>query len=337
MSSPEKAVTKLELAPFVVDTVLRSNVFATRILGRAKKWTGETIKFPIKHSKNATGQSFSGFDTFSTSATNNRVNLSYTNKAYQITVALPLDELSTNQTDAKVIDLMSVEMASAAQDMADDVGTLFYGDGTGNNSKDFLGLGALVDDGGAVATIGGQSRSAYTTLQSTVTASGGALSLAKMSTLYTAISDGGQVPTLGLCTPTVADFYEELLVPQERVWKDVPMVKRGLVGGTGYIGYYFKGFPILADRKATAQNLFFINEDFIDFYALPFALTEPIKYKSVDIKGNDYSSVLGLGFSFSGWIKPSNQAAVIGHIYLGGELVTNNPRRHGRLTGITSV
>lgn len=325
------------ILPKLVDTVLNSNVFATRMLGRAKKWNGETIKQPIKVSKNSTGTSFSGFDTFSTSATNNRVNLSYTPKFYQITVALPLDELSANQTDAKVLDLAAIEIAGAAQDMADDIGTLFYSDGTGNSSKDFLGLGAIVDDGSSVATIGGQSRSTYSTLASTVTASGGTLTLAKMATLYSAVASGAQKPTLGLCNETVANLYEQLLQPQERIAKDVPMIKGGIPGGTGFTGYFYKGFPILADEKATAQTLYFINEDWIDFYALPVALTEPIKFKSVDIQGNDYSSVLGLGFSWSGWIKPSNSASVVGHIYLGGELTTFNPKRHGRLTGITSV
>lgn len=121
------------------------------MLGRAKKWRGETLKQPIKVSKNSTGTSFSGFDTFSTNATNNRVNLSENPRFYQITAALPLDELSVNQTDEKVLDLAGVELASAAQDMADDIGTLFVGDGTGNSNKDFIGLGAIVDDGGDVA------------------------------------------------------------------------------------------------------------------------------------------------------------------------------------------
>ena len=121
------------ILPKLVDTILNSNVFATRMLGRAKKWIGETIKIPIKVSKNSTGTSFSGFDTFSTNATNNRVLLSYTPKFYQISVALPLDELSVNQTDKKVLDLAAIEIASAAQDITDDIGTLLYSDGTGNS------------------------------------------------------------------------------------------------------------------------------------------------------------------------------------------------------------
>ena len=158
-----------------------------------------------------------------------------------------------------------------------------------------------------------------------------------MQTLYNAIASGSQKPTLGLCPEAVFNLYEQLLNPQERITKDVPMMKRGLEGGSGFTALFFRGVPILSDEKATTETLFFVNENYLDFYALPMATTEAIKFKSSEIKGNDYSSVLGLGFSWSGWIKPSNQAAVVGHIYLGGELVTFNPKRHGRLTGITGV
>lgn len=340
--------TQDKIIPKVVDTVLNSNVFATRILNKAEKWSGEKVKYPIKHAKNATGSSFSGFDTFSTNATNNRVNLEYEPKFYKISVALPLTELSVNATEDKVIDLAKIECASAAQDMADDIGTLFYSDGTGNSSKDFLGLGAIVDDGNTIATIGGQARATYSTLASTVTASGGSLSLAKMSTLYNNVSSGSQTPTVGVCSETVFGLYEQLLQPQERIAKTVDMVKTrgakglnsgsGLVGGTGFTGLYYKGFPILADEKATSGVLFFLNENFIHWVALPVFGTQPAKYKATDIEGNDYGAeVTGLGFSWSDWIRPTNAATLVSHIYLGGELTTDNPKRQGKLTGITSV
>jgi hypothetical protein len=111
----------------------------------------------------------------------------------------------------------------------------------------------------------------------------------------------------------------------------------GFIGGTGFTGLYYKGFPILADEKCVSGNLYFLNEDFLDWYALPVAMTSPIKYRSQDIQGNDYSNVQGLGFSWSDWIKPTNSAAVVGHIYLGGELISANPKRHAKLTGITTT
>lgn len=339
--------TQDKIMPKLVDTILNSNVFATRVLTKASKWSGERMKFPVKYAKNVTGTSFAGFDTFSTSATDNRVNLEFVPKFYQITAALPLDELSANATEERVLNLAQLEVASAAQDMADDIGTIFYGTGTGNGSKDFLGLEAIVDDGTNASTIGTLSRTTYTTLKSTVTASSGTLSLAKMSTLYNAVTSGSQKPTIGLCSETIFALYEQLLQPQERIAKDVSMIKDGssmgkvggpgLVGGTGFTGLYFKGFPILADEKATSGVLYFVNEDFIDWYGLPMATTQPVKFRSQDIDGNDYSNVEGLGFSWTDWIKPTNSASVVSHIYLGGELISQNPKRHGKLTGITSV
>ncbi len=297
--------TQDELLPRVVDTILNSNVFATRMLSAAKKWKGEQLKRAIKVSKNVTGTSFTGFDTFSTSATDNRQRLIFDPKFYQITVALPLTELSVNDVQAtKVIDLMSVEMEGSAQDMADDIGTLFYGDGTGNSSKDPQGLGNIVDDGTDTSTYGELTRTSFTSINATVTASGGTLSLAKMNTLYNNVRSGSQKPTVGFCDETVWGLYEQLLQPQERINK-TSGTSKGLRAETGFVGLDYKGFPILADEKATAQTLFFLNEEWIDWYALPVAMTEPVKFKTV-IEGNDYGQPMGLGFSWSGWIKPSN-------------------------------
>ena len=61
------------------------------------------------------------------------------------------------------------------------------------------------------------------------------------------------------------------------------------------------------------------------------------EFSAQDIEGNDYSEVMGLGFSWSDWIKPANQAALVGHIYLGGQLLSQNPKRHGVLTGVSAV
>lgn len=332
--------TQDKIVPKLVDNILNSNVFATRMLMAAKEWHGETLKFPAKFSKNSTGTSFAGFDTFSTSATDNRKNIQFTPSFYQITSALPGDEYSVNKNnEEKVLDLVKLTLASDSQDAADDIGTMFFADGTGNGSKDTLGLAAIVDDGTSTSTYGGLTRSSNTWINSTVTASGGTLSLAKMRTLYNAAKRGNQRPTLGITDEATFGFYESLLQPQERLHKEVGTVK-GLKNGTGYDSLFFAGMPILADEKCTTGVLFFLNEDFLEWYALPFSLPgaaySPVKYRG-EIDGNDYSEVEGLGFSWSGWIVPANAGAVVGHTYLGGQLVSANPRMHAKLTGITGV
>lgn len=322
--------------PFVVDTVLNSNVLFQRVVRGAKKWGGRTLRSPIKVSKNTTGQSFRGFDALSTSATDNRQFLEFTPSFYQITVALPGDELSVADTEDKVLDLMKLTIQSDTEDMADDLGTIFYADGTGNSGKDPLGLAALVDDGNAVATIGGLSRSTYTTLQSTVTASSGTLSLAKVDTLWAAVTSGAQKPTAIFTTETVFNLYGQLLRPQERINKEASRMKGGLFGTTGFTALDYNGKPVIMDEKCTSGAFIMVNENFVDFYALPYVDAKPVAYKS-QIEGNDYEAPIGLGFSWSDWIIPANAASRVGHIYFGGQFITNNPKRHGKLTGVTGI
>jgi len=333
-----QSTVNTEYLPFVVDTTLNSNVLFQRVVRAAKDWkksAGRSLRIPIKVSKNTNGGSFRGMDTFSVTATDNRQVLEFTPAFYEIPCVLPGDELSVADSDAKILDLMRLTMQSDAEDMADDLGTIIYSDGTGNSSKDPLGLAAIVDDGTAVATIGGLSRTTYATLKSTVTASGGTLTLAKMDTLRSAITSGMQKPSVYYTTENVWNLYGQLLRPQERINKQVGKVK-GMRGGTGFDGLDFGGSDVVADEKCTTGAFIGLNEDFVDFYGLPFHGTQAIAYKS-QIKGNDYNTTLGLGFSWSGWIVPENAGAVIGHIYFGGQLVTSNPKRHGKLTGITGV
>ena len=231
--------------------------------------------------------------------------------------------------------MMKLTIQSDTEDMADDLGTIFYADGTGNGSKDPLGLGALVDDGSSVATIGGLSRSTFPTLQGTVTASGGSLTLAKLDTLWINVATGAQKPTAFYTTEAIFNFYGQLLRPQERITKDASLMK-GIQAGTGFTALSYMGKPVFMDEKATSGSLQALREDDIDWYALPYKMATAVSYKS-QVDGNDYPAPMGLGFSWSDWIIPANAAGVVGHIYFGGQFITKNPKRHGKLTGITGV
>jgi hypothetical protein len=321
--------------PFVTDTVLNSNVAFQRFVRAAKKWSGRTLRVPIKYKKNVTGQSFRGYDSFSVAATDNRQFMEFTPSFYQITVSLPGDELSVADTEDKILDLMRLTIQSDTEDMADDLGDLIYADGTGNSSKDPLGLAALVDDGSNVASIGGLSRSTYTTLQSTVTASSGTLTLAKVDTLWANVKSGTHVPTVWMTTESVYNFYSQLLRPQERIMKSAGTTK-GMRGGTGFDGIEYQGKVILSDEKCPSGLMYALNENYIDWYGLPFFNAKPVAYKN-QIKGNDYPSPMGLGISWSDWIVPANAGTVVGHIYFGGQFITTNPKRSGKLTGITGI
>lgn len=333
-----------KLMPFAVDTILNSNVLFTYFVSKAKKapWSGNQMSFPIKYQKNTTGTSFAGFDLLSTSATTNRVKMTFDPAFYQITSTLPLDELSVSRASGSgesIINLVEMTLTSDVEDMADDLGTIFYADGTGNGGKDPLGLGAIVDDGTSVPTYGGLSRTTYPTIKATVTASGGTLSLAKMATLDNNVTSGNIKADISFTDESTWALYQQLLQPQERYSKTAADVRAGLVGGTGYKDLMYNAFEVIKDEKCPTGELYFLRQETLKWYAVPVDMSEPVKFKPDLIKDSQYDSaeVDGLGFSWTDWIKPTNQAAIVAHTWLGGQFIGRNPKRTGVLTGITSV
>ena len=310
------------------------------MLSKTKKFGAATVNFPIKFQVGTAITSFLGFDALPTSFTDTRVSLKYNPRFTAANVALAGTDLISNNTAAKVLDLTKVEMQSRAQDLADGLGSMLWSDGTGNANKDFLGLGALVDDGTSVANIGGLARATYTTLKSTVTAAT-TLSFSTMRTLYNAISDASVAPTrIYTDFPTWA-LFETLLQPQEHIYKQVNIVPN-YKGYEGFEGLMYAGLEMIPDRKATSGVMMFLNEDYMDFYGIDSDLEQFEGARKVDVAGklfagNSYNEVSNLGFYWTGFIKVNTQFAFNSFIILGGNLVTDNPRRHGKLTGITGV
>lgn len=348
-----KTITQDTILPKVVDTILGDNFITFRVLSNAKRWSGETLKKPIKFVASTLGGSFSGLDTHSTSTVETRVMMSYDVRGYEMPVAIPGMEKAVNRTEAQVLNLVRVEVESAQEDALDDIGTMLYADGTGNSSKDFLGWDALIDDGTSVDSIGGQSRTTYTTLKGTRTASGGTMDLDKIATLVSATSAGSSMrrrPTMLVSDETVWDLYESLLTPTQRANYDshgLPVVTRTskspmraaeLKGAAGYTALTFRGIPWCADEKSTAQTLWSTNENYVDWYGL----NDP-DLKSISLGTSNIDSVYSevpsknVGFQWTGFMRPINQYGEVAHIYLLGNQVSWNPKTHGRLTGITGV
>jgi hypothetical protein len=334
--------TQDEIAPHVVNHVFDSNVLLSKVLPKAKMWVGETHKEPIMYKSGPAGRSFQGADTLGTSVADNFVNMQFTPTNYDMHVSLPVDQIMYNKGKAQVVDLVKRQMQTRAMQMADELGDIFYGDGTGNNGKDFDGLESLVDDGTNVSTIGGLSRSTYSTLNSTVTDTSGTLTLLKMRNLWNSVSSGRVTPTDSFTTEAIYSLYESLLDPQRRIMVSGDGKQQN--GGFGFDTLSFEGKPIYKDEKCPSGTMYFLNMDFLEFRAKPWkGDLMGAKYKEVNIAGdivkdNQYSEgVKGLGFSMTEFIQPFNAHVLISHIVLSGNMITSNPRRHGKLTGITGV
>jgi hypothetical protein len=333
----QDATTEL-LMPKLVEGVLVGNTGLSYFLARSKAadWEGYQIRQPFKWQASTNGSSFSGFDALSTTPDNNTISLIYNCAFNEMPVSLPKSDIAVNNTEKKVADLMERQIASNTYDMANNLGTQFYADGTGNGGKDILGLAAIVDDGTNVATIGGQSRATYPALDGTVTASGGTLTLAKMYTLHDDVTEGSQEPDLILTTKTIYSLIQQLNLPYQRYMVDVKSSDKLFLGSQVPM---FRGAMVVKDSKCPTGKLFMLNSDSFQFHTLrnwPGAKKVSFAMESMD--GEPSPDVPeGLGFFWSDWVQAINQEAYVGRVIHGGNFVVKNPRYNGVLTGITGI
>lgn len=350
------------ILPKVTDNVLNSNVLALRLIGTGKQGKGESIKKSLKYQNSSQGTSFAGLDTFTAQQLTTKVTIRYDMRGIRQPVAVAGMEAVANGTaETQVTDLVKEAFEETEMELIDLIGTQLYGTGTGNTNKDLLGIGAIVDDGTDVTTIGTLSRTTYPVLKATRTASGGTLALTTLATLYTAISAGTtrSIPTLLISDEPTWDLYESLLTPMLReTYERMGYYKMtatgtqtpgagqgsqdGIVGQQGFVALMYKGIPWARDEKATAQNVFMLNEEWMDWYG--WDASGVFGYSKVGLTSKTVDGVYAespmsefTGFSWSGFRAPTNQFGGIADIILLGNLMSFQFRRHGRLTGVTTI
>lgn len=349
-----QTVTQDWIVPKVTDQTLGSNVLTLYVLSNGMPWMGEQIKFPVKVSNHSQGGSFSDHDEFSINGENVRQMASFDPRAYYQSVNIGGIARSVNGiTKTQLLNLVKVEMESVYQDMVDDIGTILYADGTGNSSKNFLGLAAAIDDGTGVATYGGLSRSDYTVWKSTLYSSIGAWDFSKARTLWNYATVGGQRPTLAVCNETVfgyaeADYVASVegqyaLIDQARATLvrngRKPQMIKGLVGQAGFAALYYDGTPIVRDDKVGTGLMIPMNMDYIRWYGVKAAEANPVDLTTLYHEGNDYDKTgvpSAMGFNWTGFVRPANQYAFIGQFLIIGNMITPAPRLHTEGSGITS-
>ena len=331
-------ITQDKILPKMVDIVNSGNVLLLRFMGKSRPWpSGETLRFPVKVVASTALGSYAGFDSFGTAQADQRVLASTNLSQYYASITVSGIQRALNSGDAKVLDLITAEAMGVAADFRDSIGTDLYADGTGNSSKTILGLQAAVDDSTSVTTYLNISRATYTQWRSTRTAQSGSLSLANLAADVDAAQVGNEIPTIGICPPAVFTIYEALLTPTvshqysandfrltgagfQKLGADV-LSKMGHdpAANQGFRALTFRGIPIVADEKCTAQNLYFLNENHFDLF-----------------KGNPPYNEVKEGFSWTGFKVPTNQDAFVGQLLWYAQLVNDSPRHSSRRTGISS-
>lgn len=328
------SVTKQMFLPEVVDNFYRGNVLFMRLRDKRKSWTsGYQMKIPTQIAGRQALGSYSGADQFNTTQEDVRQQFTINPAQYYANLTITGIQRAVNKGKEAIVDLLTEEFRSVGHALRDLMGTDLYGDGTGNNNKAYTGLIAQVDDGTNVVVFQGLSRTTYPTLKSTYNSQIGALTLANLATDFDGAQVGYDQPTLGVTTPSIFSILEALYIQNaryqitqalsERIKVTAAGVERGGASANmGFTGIMFRGMPIILDDKATAGNLYMLNENYLDLYEMP--------------PDGEFVAGTQEGFGWTGWKKSINQDVIVSQMLWYGQLVGTEPRKHSRRVNITS-
>jgi hypothetical protein len=318
-------ITYQEILPSIVDQINNSNILFAKVLSKPATWKGVTMNQPITIANSSTGGSFAGMDQFPTGATNNTRMLTWYVAADEQSVVVPGIEKAVNGNSEKaVLRLLATRMDEAKISSMQRNGQVFYGFGSG---KDFDGLGLIVDAGANSASYGGITRATGSQMES---------------------------PTLGLTTKAGWTFFEGLMQPMvagryetigirgyDRVDGGTPpggvnKPGEGLTGFGGFNALVYRARPLVADDNCTSGTFYWLNEYYLEFARLVDSDLNQIG-STVEVTEGFYKNVpMPSAFQFRELMSPVNAYGEVGLLILMGNLIHRQPRRNGKLTGITS-
>ena len=242
-------------------STLTDNVFTARPLtyqlmekGRIRMLNGGTkIVEPLIYGLNDTVGSYSGFDTIALTPQTGITAAEFEWKQYAASISISGIEEAKNNGEQEIINLLEAKIMQAEESMREGFNTMFFGDGTGNSSKNWNGLGNLVESGN---TVGNIDSSTYTWWKSYEENTATALTLAQMSTAYNSVSVGNDHPDTLLTTQTLFEKYEALLQPNLR-YTDTK------TADAGFQNLLFKAAPVMYDTGCTAGTFYFLNSKYL--------------------------------------------------------------------------
>jgi len=219
-------------------------------------------------------------------------------------IQITRDEERQNSGDAhKILDLVGTKISLSEKAIRDRMDqALSTPVGEANNLIDLETLVAA----GTLGTIAGATDTFW---QATVTASGAFATqgLSDMATATYAVSSAAETdnPTIYLTTKTIFKKFEDTRLPLERI-------SNTMSANAGFTNLTFKGKPLVYGNYISSGLLFGLNMNYI--------------YLAVD----SATDLITTPF-----ITPTNQTVKVAYILWRGNLLTNNRRRHFKLTGIS--
>lgn len=299
---------------------MTDNVFSRRSLafflkdkGRVQMEDGGVkIVEPILLTTASGAGSYRGYDTLSLATSDTGTSAEFNWKQYQAPVAIDGYSELLNAGQSVIIKLLAQKVQQAEDTILENLNLMWFGDGTGNGGKDFLGLAALVgDDLSTITTVGGidctqAANAKWRSYVKRLTGSNN-FSQAHWRKAINTTTYGADKAELGMTTQDVFERYEGELLPSVR-YQDVKAANAGFTNLT------FKNIPIMFDDSCQVGATYFLNMKYLRIvgHSAKWFLTTPFQ-------------------------TPYDKDAKWAHVLLAGEMTTNGRRYQSLVSGQTVV
>lgn len=271
---------------------------------------GSKMLIPLMYGKNTGAESYKGYDLLDVNPQEGFTNAEFTWSYYHVPITISGQEEQENAGEAQMLDLLDNKWMQARLSLRDLLNQHAFLDGTGNGGKDLTGLDLMVDSAGSYGNIARATNSWWSAQE---TAVGGALSVegtTGMRTMYNdcSLGKGTMVPTFIMTTQTLFEKYESLMAPYMRY----------SVGGEANAVFSsdnlkFRKAMLTWDEQCQSELMYFLND----------------KVMQLVVRS-------GRDFTTRPFQTPPNQDAKVAHILWMGQLVCQNCRHLGKLTGVTA-
>jgi hypothetical protein len=304
----------LEMQDYLADQIFQQIPLLKWMMDKSlvKKDGGASILVPLLYSKNSTFKWYSGYDTLDTTPQEGLTMAQYQWKNAAVSISISGDEERKNSGSNMLYSMMKAKTAQAMNTIKDQVNSALFA--TTQVSNAIGCLPTLIDNTSIVGDINSTSNSWW---QAQVTAAVGSFAtggLAAMTTLYNKITNQGLqggLPDIGLCDQATYEAYENSQRTNQRYVMDSAAKPTSM--NAGFDTLRFKGANIMYDPNCNTGTMYMLRSDNLQLVTHKDAM-----------------------FNVTDFVKPANQDARTAQIIFMTELVTNNRRKLGKLTGITA-
>ena len=276
---------------------------------------GERLRIAIDAAKNSTAKSYSDLDPLDVTRQQTQTSAFYAWKEYSTSVVISGREKNINKdSQSKLFDLLQGRLNNAVKSLVDTITTGIYSDGTGNGSKDITGLEAIIETAPGTTAYASVpvANTAWRNKFKTGVGAGAVNLLPNLRLISNQASQGSEgadsSPNLYVTTRSIHESYEASLQPQARY----QMSNMAADGGINTLT--FRGQPFIWSDYCTSSTVYVLNLNHLYLFVHEDANFQP---------------------SGEGLQKPINQNSGVDQMFFMGNMLCDNRRKQGKLTGVT--